>query len=172
MPHFTTYPDLASRDLAGRVVSANDELFAPRQSLNMPRPAVHAVDAFGHLGKVYDGWETRRRRTPGFDWAIVRLGVPGVVHGVVVDTAFFKGNYPPFVSVEGASVEGYPEDALARVAGVDDPRGARRPARATPRTTTRSRATGAGPTCGCPSTPTAASRGSGCTARSCWTRAS
>ena len=112
MPHFTTYPDLASRDLAGRVVSANDELFAPRQSLNLPGPAVHAVDAFGHLGKVYDGWETRRRRSPGFDWAIVRLGVPGIVHGVVVDTAFFKGNYPPFVSVEGLSVEGYPEDAV------------------------------------------------------------
>jgi len=112
MPHFTTYPDLASRDLAGRVVSANDELFAPRQSLNMPKPAVHAVDAFGHLGKVYDGWETRRRRTPGVDWVIVRLGVPGIVHGVVVDTAFFKGNFPPFVSVEGASVEGYPDDAL------------------------------------------------------------
>jgi allantoicase len=112
MPHFTTYPDLASRDLAGRVVSANDDLFAPRQSLNLPKPPVHAVDAFGHMGKVYDGWETRRRRTPGFDWAIIRLGVPGIVHGVVVDTAFFKGNYPPFVSVEGASVEGYPEDAL------------------------------------------------------------
>ena len=112
MPHFTTYPDLASRDLSGRVVSANDELFAPRQSLNVPRPAVHSVDAFGHLGKVYDGWETRRRRTPGFDWAIVRLGVPGIVHGVVVDTAFFKGNFPPFVSVEAASVEGYPPDAV------------------------------------------------------------
>jgi allantoicase len=112
MPHFTTYPDLASRDLAGRVVSANDELFAPRQSLNVPTPAVHSVDAFGHLGKVYDGWETRRRRTPGVDWAIVRLGVPGIVHGVVVDTSFFRGNYPPFVSVEGASVEGYPDDAL------------------------------------------------------------
>ncbi len=112
MPHFTAYPNLASRDLAGRVVSANDELFAPRQSLIMPRAAVHSVDAFGHLGKVYDGWETRRRRTSGVDWAIVRLGVPGIVHGVVVDTAFFKGNYPPFVSVEGLSVEGYPDDAL------------------------------------------------------------
>lgn len=117
MPHFTTYPDLASRDLAGSVVSANDELFAPRQNLIMPKPAVHAVDAFGHTGKVYDGWETRRRREPGQDWAVIRLGVPGIVHGVVVDTAFFKGNYPPSISVEGASVEGYPDaDALQGVA--------------------------------------------------------
>jgi allantoicase len=108
MPSFTRYPDLASRDLAGSVVSANDELFAPRQNLIMPLPAVHAADEFGHTGKVYDGWETRRRREPGHDWAVVRLGVPGIVHGVVVDTAFFKGNFPPYVSVEATSVEGYP----------------------------------------------------------------
>jgi allantoicase len=108
MPDFTTYPDLASRDLAGSVVSCNDELFAPRQNLIMPRPAVHAVDEFGHIGKVYDGWETRRRRQPGFDWAVVRLGVPGVLHGVVVDTAFFTGNYPPHISVDATSIEGYP----------------------------------------------------------------
>ena len=111
MPTFTSYPDLASRDLAGSVVSANDELFAPRQNLIVPTPPVHAVNAFGHTGKVYDGWETRRRRSPGSDWAIVRLGVPGIVHGVVVDTAFFTGNYPPYVSVEATSAEGYPPDA-------------------------------------------------------------
>jgi allantoicase len=109
MPDFTSYPDLASRDLAGSVISANDELFAPRQNLIMPQPATHEVSAFGHTGKVYDGWETRRRREPGFDWAIVRLGVPGIIHGVVVDTAFFKGNYPPYVSVDATSVEGYPD---------------------------------------------------------------
>ncbi len=108
MPYFTDYPDLASRDLAGSVISANDELFAPRQSLIMPMPATHATAEFSHTGKVYDGWETRRRREPGHDWAVVRLGVPGIVHGVVVDTAFFKGNYPPYVSVEATSIEGYP----------------------------------------------------------------
>jgi allantoicase len=108
MAYFTDYPDLASRDLAGSVISANDELFAPRQNLIMPKPAVHAVEEFGHTGKVYDGWETRRRRDPGSDWAIVRLGVPGIIHGVVVDTAFFKGNYPPYISIEATSIEGYP----------------------------------------------------------------
>jgi allantoicase len=111
MPDFTSYPDLANRDLAGSVVSCNDELFAPRQNLIMPKPAVHAVEEFGHTGKVYDGWETRRRREPGFDWAVVRLGVPGIIHGVIVDTAFFKGNYPPSISVEATSIEGYPEAA-------------------------------------------------------------
>jgi allantoicase len=109
MPDFTSYPDLASRDLGGSVISANDELFAPRQNLILPEPATHEVSAFGHTGKIYDGWETRRRRQPGFDWAIVRLGVPGILHGVVVDTAFFKGNYPPHISVDATSIEGYPD---------------------------------------------------------------
>jgi allantoicase len=108
MPDFTAYPDLASRDLAGSVISANDELFGPRQNLIMPNPAEHVATAFGHTGKVYDGWETRRRREDRFDWAVVRLGVAGIVHGVVVDTAHFKGNYPPHISVEATSVEGYP----------------------------------------------------------------
>ncbi len=54
---------------------------------------------------------SRRRREPGHDWAIVRLGVPGHVRGVVVDTSWFTGNYPPFASVDGTSVRGYPSPA-------------------------------------------------------------
>ena len=105
---FTRLPDLASRRLGGSVVSANDELFAERENLVKPEAPSYQTYTFGHKGQVYDGWETRRRRQPGHDWAIVRLGLPGVVRGVVVDTAFFKGNYPPEVSVEGTSAEGYP----------------------------------------------------------------
>ena len=108
---FTTLPDLAVRSLGGSVVAANDELFAERENLVKPEAPSYQAYTFGHKGQVYDGWETRRRREPGHDWAIVRLGLPGVVRGVVVDTTFFKGNYPPEVSVEGASVEGYPTPA-------------------------------------------------------------
>ena len=108
MNDFTLLPDLASRALSGSVVYANDELFAERENLIKPGRAVFSTEDFGHKGKVYDGWETRRRREPGHDFAIVRLGVPGVVHGVVIDTAWFKGNYPPYASVEGTSLEGYP----------------------------------------------------------------
>jgi allantoicase len=104
---FTSLPDLASRALAGSVVHANDELFAQRENLIRPESAVAVAD-FGQKGKVYDGWETRRRREPGHDHAIVRLGVAGVVRGVVIDTAWFTGNYPPFASVEATSVEGFP----------------------------------------------------------------
>ncbi|MCP2258190.1 allantoicase [Streptoalloteichus tenebrarius] len=108
---FTDLPDLASRRVGGAVVFANDELFAEKENLIRPEDAVFQPHTFGHRGQVYDGWETRRRREPGFDFAVVRLGVPGVVRGVVVDTAWFRGNYPPEISVEGASVEGYPSPA-------------------------------------------------------------
>jgi allantoicase len=107
-PGFTALPDLASRALSGSVMAANDELFAQRENLIKPEPSVFSPEEFGHKGKVYDGWETRRRRDDGHDWAIVRLGVPGTVHGVVVDTAWFTGNYPPYVSVEAIAVDDYP----------------------------------------------------------------
>jgi allantoicase len=103
---FTQLPDLASRALAGSVVYANDQTFAERENLIMPGPAEFSPGVFGHTGKVYDGWETRRRREPGQDYAVVRLGVPGVVRGVVIDTAWFKGNYPPYASVEATSIDG------------------------------------------------------------------
>jgi allantoicase len=105
---FRTLPDLAVRTLGGSVVWADDESFAERQNLILPAPSAFDAESYGHRGKVYDGWETRRRREPGNDAAIVRLGTPGVVHGIVIDTAWFKGNYPPEASVEAACVDRYP----------------------------------------------------------------
>ncbi len=111
LPEFARLVDLASRTLGGGVVAANDDHFAERENLVTPQEPRFQAYTFGHRGQVYDGWETRRRREPGHDWALVRLGVPGVVRGVIVDTAFFKGNYPPEVSVEGTLVHGYPSPA-------------------------------------------------------------
>ena len=114
---FTGLPDLAVRTLGGSVVYANDELYAERENLITPAPAVFAPHTFGPKGQVYDGWETRRRREPGHDHAIVRLGAAGIIRGVVVDTSFFTGNYPPEVSVEATGVEGYPSPAELATAG-------------------------------------------------------
>ena len=108
---FTELPDLAVRTLGGSVVYANDELYAERENLITPGPAVFSPATFGPKGQVYDGWETRRRREPGHDHAIVRLGVPGIIRGVVADTSFFTGNYPPEISVEATGAEGYPSPA-------------------------------------------------------------
>ncbi|MGW7356365.1 allantoicase [Streptomyces sp. NPDC054802] len=115
---FTQYADLADRRLGAGVVAANDEFFAERENLLKPEPAEFDPERFGHKGKIMDGWETRRRRgvsaeqphptAEDHDWALVRLGAPGVVRGIVVDTAHFRGNYPQAVSVEGTSVAGSP----------------------------------------------------------------
>jgi allantoicase len=107
-PEFVQLPDLASRLLGGGVVWANDELFAERENLIKPEEPSFSSYTFGHKGQIMDGWESRRRRAAGHDWALVRLGLPGIVHGVIVDTAFFKGNYPPEISVEGAAMDGHP----------------------------------------------------------------
>jgi len=108
-------PDLASRALRGSVVAASDEFFAEKENLITPGAATFTPRMFGHKGQVYDGWETRRRRDDlgalpsddSCDWVIVRLGACGVVRAVVVDTAFFTGNYPASCSVDGACVAGY-----------------------------------------------------------------
>lgn len=102
--------DLAGRALGGSVRYANDDFFAPREALIFPGESVHDTSTFGPHGKVYDGWETRRRRRPGHDWAVVQLGVTGTIHRVVVDTAHFKGNYPPEISVEATWVDGSPDE--------------------------------------------------------------
>jgi allantoicase len=100
--------DLASEHLGGAVLAANDEFFAPKERLILATPAVSIPDKYTDRGKWMDGWETRRRREPGHDWCILRLGLPGVVRAVVVDTAHFKGNYPEFCSVDVAVIDGYP----------------------------------------------------------------
>lgn len=93
------------------MVWATDDVFAEKENLITPAAAEHRPATFGHKGQIYDGWETRRRRgttADSCDRAIIRLGAPAVVHGVVVDTAWFTGNYPPHVSVEAANVAGHP----------------------------------------------------------------
>ncbi|WP_245997502.1 allantoicase [Streptomyces armeniacus] len=115
---FEYLADLAGRQLGAGVVAANDEFFAERENLLLPAPAEFDPERFGHKGKVMDGWETRRRRGASagsphpedgaYDWALVRLGAPGVISGVVVDTAHFRGNHPQAVSVEAACVPGAP----------------------------------------------------------------
>jgi len=59
-----------------------------------------------------DGWETARRRVPGNEWIIVKLGVPGVIERVEVDTAHFKGNYPGGCSLQAASMPNLGKDAI------------------------------------------------------------
>ncbi|MEO6238393.1 MAG: allantoicase [Vicinamibacterales bacterium] len=115
MSEFTHLIDLASARLGGQVLVANDEFFAEKENLLKPEAAVFIPGEYTDRGKWMDGWETRRRRTPGHDWCIIKLGLPGVVHSLIVDTAFFTGNFPSHCWVEGC---GLPAGADAAAAGV------------------------------------------------------
>jgi allantoicase len=112
---FTELIDLASERLGGAVLYANDEFFAPKENLLKAATPIFIEGKYTDLGKWMDGWESRRKRTPGFDWCIVRLGLPGMIRGVVVDTSHFKGNYPEQCSIEACTIDGLPttDDLLA-----------------------------------------------------------
>lgn len=97
---FTAFADLASSRVGGRAIAANDEFFAPKANLLLPAAPVFIPGKFTSRGKWMDGWETRRRRTPGHDWCVVELGMRGVIHGVNVDTHHFTGNYPSHCSID------------------------------------------------------------------------
>jgi len=111
MTNFEELPDLASERLGGAVLMANDEFFAPREALLRAQAPEWREHEYTPRGKWMDGWETRRRRTPGHDWAVVRLGAPGIIRGVVIDTAFFRGNYPEAASLRGCALPGTPTPA-------------------------------------------------------------
>jgi allantoicase len=92
---FRDLPDLASETVGGAAILTNDEFFAEKENLLRAHEAVWKEHEYTERGKWMDGWESRRRRDGGtHDWCIVRLGLPGVIRGVVVDTAFFRGNFP------------------------------------------------------------------------------
>jgi allantoicase len=98
--------DLASEQLGASVVAANDDFFAPKENLIRAEAPRWREGEYTDRGKWMDGWETRRRREPGFDWCIVRLGVRGIVRGLDVDTAYFKGNYPEACALDGCDLTG------------------------------------------------------------------
>lgn len=100
------FVDLASERLGGKVLAANDEFFAPKENLIADGEPTWDPGKFTARGKWMDGWETRRRRTPGHDWAIIRLGVPGVIRRVVIDTSHFTGNFPESASLEVIDLPG------------------------------------------------------------------
>ena len=98
---FTGLIDLASVQLGGRAVGVSDDFFAGVENLIQPGRAVFIADKFTERGKWMDGWESRRKRTPGFDWCVLELGAAGHVLGLDIDTQHFSGNHPAFASVEG-----------------------------------------------------------------------
>jgi allantoicase len=96
--------------LGTRVVYATDDFFADKSRLIDAAEPVFVPDKYDDHGKWMDGWESRRKRTPGHDYCVIRLGIPGRIRGANIDTRFFTGNFPPRASID------------ACVSDVDNPR--------------------------------------------------
>ncbi|MDB5445138.1 MAG: allantoicase [Phenylobacterium sp.] len=94
------YVDLAQPRLGSEVVYATDDFFADKGRLISPAEPVFIPGKYDDNGKWMDGWESRRKRVPGHDCCVVRLGVPGVIAGFEIDTRHFTGNYPPGAELE------------------------------------------------------------------------
>ncbi|MCF6322162.1 MAG: allantoicase [Rhizobiaceae bacterium] len=107
LPDFTKGTiNLASARLGAKAVDATDEFFAPLERMLKDEEAVFIEDKYDDNGKWMDGWESRRKRTPGHDWAIISLAKPGRIFGFDIDTSHFTGNYPPGASIEGTFIDG------------------------------------------------------------------
>jgi len=102
-PEFAKLTNLAAPRLGSEVVFATDDFFADKARLISPEAPVFITDKYDENGKWMDGWESRRMRTQGHDWAVIKLGRSGIINGFEVDTSHFTGNFPPFCSIEVAN---------------------------------------------------------------------
>jgi len=102
--------DLVSERAQGRVLAASDDFFAEKENLIKLADPIFIADRYTDRGKWMDGWESRRKRGPGHDWAVLRLGIPGMIRRVIVDTRYFTGNYPEQCSLEACTA---PRNATA-----------------------------------------------------------
>ncbi len=111
-PEFTRqWINLAQPRLGAEVIDCSDDFFADRSRMLKPEEPVWIDDKYDDHGKWMDGWETRRRRNGGYDYAIVKLGLAGEIKGVDIDTRLFTGNYPPAASLEACSCDSAPDES-------------------------------------------------------------
>jgi allantoicase len=103
-PAFVRLTDLAAEKLGGKVLACSDDFFAEKENLIKPGRGIFIADKYTDRGKWMDGWESRRRRTPGHDWAIIQLATAGKIYGVDIDTNHFLGNHPPHASVDACNI--------------------------------------------------------------------
>ena len=96
--------DLASAKVGGKTLYTNDDFFASMDNLLNPDAPIFIPGKYTDNGKWMDGWESRRKRVPGYDHCILKLGLPGQISGVNVDTSFFVGNYPEYASIDACEM--------------------------------------------------------------------
>ncbi len=111
MKKFTHLINLAAERVGGKTLEVTDDFFADKENLLKPGRGIFIADKYTDHGKWMDGWESRRKRTPGHDWCTLKLGLRGVIAGVDIDTNHFLGNHPPHASLEAACVGGEPDES-------------------------------------------------------------
>ncbi|MGH6892074.1 MAG: allantoicase, partial [Dongiaceae bacterium] len=107
-PFGSNLVNLADARLGAEAIFATDDFFAPPERMLNPEPAVFIPGKYDEHGKWMDGWESRRKRTEGYDYCVVKLGLPGSVLGLDIDTSHFTGNYPPAASIDACWIDGAP----------------------------------------------------------------
>jgi len=95
--------DLAQPRLGTKIIFKTDDFFASANRIISPKDPVFKTGVFDKHGKWMDGWESRRKRTKGNDYIILKLGKPGCIKKVDVDTSHFNGNQPEMISIEAAN---------------------------------------------------------------------
>ena len=111
IPNFVNdWINLAQQRLGAKPVYCTDDFFAECSRMLEPQDPVFIDGKFDDNGKWMDGWETRRRRNGGYDHAIVKLGLAGIIKGVDIDTTHFTGNFPPAGSLDACYCQGTPDE--------------------------------------------------------------
>ena len=98
--HMQQLTNLADDRIGAEIIACSDDFFAEAKRMLQFNPPIFVEDKFDQHGKWMDGWETRRKRHAGYDWAIIKLGVAGKIKALDIDTTFFTGNYPASAAVE------------------------------------------------------------------------
>src|ERR1700720_1863805 len=101
--------NVADERLGAVAVFATDEFFAPVSRMLNPSEPEWRAGVYDAHGKWMDGWETRRRRDQGHDYCILQLAGPCTLALLEIDTRYFTGNYPPFVSVQACLATSLPD---------------------------------------------------------------
>ena len=107
----STYIDLLNERYGGQAIACNDDFFAEMGNLVKSTEPVFIDDKYTDRGKWMDGWESRRRRSEGYDWCVLRLGIAGIIKSVDVNTTFFTGNAPKSVAIEACNCQQDPDES-------------------------------------------------------------
>jgi allantoicase len=100
--------NLASPKMGTKILAFSDDFFGEVSRMLNDKDPIFIEDKYDNHGKWMDGWESKRRRDGGNDWAIIKLGSAGIISEIEIDTSYFTGNFPPFFSLEGIYSETEP----------------------------------------------------------------